>query len=289
MIPEGTPALFGPYGRNALALADRLPKYGANAAWFHEFDAEAFATCERHGLAACVEFQTFRADFAVHPELVPVGVDGQPIRYGPLVQGVCLSQQDFLEETEARLVAGLRRYEPTGVWLDYLSYAGWFEVPEPDLQESCFCSACIADFCAATGIDAVAPAEILRRHTARWRQHKCQRIAGFAAHYAGIIREQQPDCIIGAYMCPWTPEEFDGALGGIFGQDYALMAPAIDVFTPLIYAHKSGRPADWGRAFLEEAPRFLPAGRKVQLILDALDFPDSLMAVARIRRRWGIG
>jgi hypothetical protein len=275
------PALFfGPYGGNALAHGARLAEYGANAAWFHMFDERAFEACAGAGLAACVEFKTFRADFDARPELIPIGADGRPIRYGALVQGVCLSQTEFLAETEAALVAGVRAFRPAGIWLDYLTYAGWFEVPDPDLQESCFCPACIAEFCRGTGIDATTSAEILARHAGAWERHKCARVAGFAAHYARIIREHLPECVIGAYMCPWTPAEFDGALTRIFAQDYSLLAPSIDVFTPLIYGTKSGRPTSWGREFLEAAPAFVPAGTRVQLILDALDGPDSLRETA---------
>lgn len=284
-----TPPLFGPYGSAAIAYLDRFADYGANALWFHGFDAAAFEACQRHEIAACVEFKTFRADFAAHPELIPIGADGRPIRYGRLVQGVCLSQHDFLAETEAHLTAGLAAFEPAGIWLDYLTYAGWFEEPQPDLQESCFCPDCVADFCEATGLDATTPAQILLAHAAAWTRHKCARIAGFAARYAGLIRAALPGCIIGAYMCPWTPREFDGALTRIFAQDYALLAPAVDVFTPLIYAQKSGRPPEWGRQFLEAAPGFIPTDRKVQLILDVLDYPDSLLAVAESASRgWGI-
>ncbi|MEZ4867467.1 MAG: hypothetical protein R3C14_39440 [Caldilineaceae bacterium] len=271
-----TTPLFGPYGSNALTYIEEFARYGVNAAWFHGFDARAFAQCAQHGIAPCVEFKTFRTDFAAHPELIPIGVDGKPIRYGKLVQGVCLSQPAFLEETEENLLAGLRAYHPTGIWLDYLTYGGWFETPEPDLQESCFCPACVAEFCEATGIDATTPAIILRNHQAAWTRHKCERIAHYAAHYAQLIRTHLPDCIIGAYMCPWTPAEFDGALSRIFAQDYALLAPAIDVFTPLIYGVKSGRPASWGREWLAASATFVPTARKVQLILDALDFPASL-------------
>jgi hypothetical protein len=216
-------------------------------------------------------------------------VDGQPIRYGRLVQGVCLSQQWFLDETEANLAAGLAQYQPVGIWLDYLTYAGWFEEPQPDLQESCFCAACIADFCEATGLDATTPAQILATAHAQWTRHKCERVARYARHYAEMIRAALPSCVVGAYMCPWTPEEFDGALARIFAQDYALMAPAIDVFTPLIYGEKSGRPPRWGRDVLEQAPSYVPSERKVQLILDMLDFPDSLQAVAESSvPSWGV-
>lgn len=283
------PLLFGPYGSGALEHADQLARYGANAVWFHMFNPEAFETCQKHGIAACVEFKTFRADFNQHPELRPIGVDGVPIRHGGLVQGVCLSQRAFLEETEANLLTGVQAFQPTGIWLDYLTYAGWFETPEPDLQQSCFCPACVAEFCAATGLDATTPTEILARYREQWTRHKCERIASFARRYAEIIRQHLPNCIVGAYMCPWTPDEFDSALTQIFAQDYALLAPAIDVFTPLIYAKKSGRSADWGREFLEAAAAFVPQDREVQLILDALDFPESLLATAASRQpSWGI-
>lgn len=278
------PLLFGPYGSGALEYVDRLIAYGANACWFHMLDPEAFDLCAQHQIAPCVEFKTFRADFDAHPELVPIGADGRPIRYGALVQGICLSQQEYLEAIEEDLVSGVRDYKPAGIWLDYLTYAGWFETPEPDLQESCFCPDCIREFCEAEEIDATAPGEILERHASLWARHKCERVAGYAARYAGLIRDHLPHCVIGAYMCPWTPEEFNGALGRIFAQDYALLAPSIDVFTPLIYVEKSGRTAAWGREYLEASASFVPQNRKVQLILDALDFPDSLLALADSER-----
>jgi hypothetical protein len=281
--------LFGPYGSAALPFIDRFAVHGANAFWFHGFDAAAIEACERHNIAACVEFKTFRADFDVRPELIPIGVDGQPIRYGTLVQGVCLSQQAFLAETEAHLLDGLRRYAPAGIWLDYLTYAGWFETPDPDLQESCFCSACITDFCAATDIDATTPAQILAVAGDAWTRHKCERIARHAAHYTALIRAHHPECIVGAYMCPWTPDEYDGALARIFAQDYDLLAPSIDVFTPLIYAAKSGRATSWGRNFLAQTPSFVPHKRKVQLILDVLDYPESLLEMAAATpSSWGV-
>jgi hypothetical protein len=283
------PLLFGPYGRGALEHVGRFAENGANACWFHGFDEGAFETCERNGIAACVEFKTFRADFAASPELIPIGMDGRPIRYGRLVQGVCLSKRAFLEQIDAALAKGLRNFRPVGIWLDYLTYGGWFETPEPDLQESCFCADCIAEFCTTTGVDVTSPQEILARHADAWTRHKCERIAAFAARYAGMIRDNLPDCVVGAYMCPWFPDEFDGALARIFAQNYALLAPSIDVFTPLIYGEKSGRTAYWGRQFLDRAGEFVPQGRKVQLILDALDLPASLRETAAAAQpTWGL-
>ena len=129
----------------------------------------------------------------------------------------------------------------------------------------------------------------MARHADAWHRHKRQRIANLAKQYAEIIRAERPACLVGAYMCPWMPEAYHGALGNIFAQDYASLAPAIDVFTPLIYAHKSGQSADWGRRWLQEAPRFVPDNRRAQLILDALDGPESLIETARSARpTWGL-
>jgi hypothetical protein len=275
------PLLFGPYGSTAIPYIDRLSEYGANTLWFHGFDPEVFEACELTGITACVEFKTFRADFNKRPELIPIGVDGLPIRYGDLVQGVCLSQQDFLQETEGALLSGIMAYKPTGIWLDYLTYGGWFETPNPDLQESCFCPACIDDFCSTYDLDAVDPEKILNTYPDQWTTNKCVRIARFSAHYADLIRAHLPDCIIGAYMCPWNPGEFEGALRRIFAQDYELMASSIDIFTPLIYARKSGRRPEWGREFLGGMVDFIPQDRAVMLILDALDFPESLLTVSQ--------
>ncbi|MHB0858318.1 MAG: hypothetical protein ACYC5M_12195 [Anaerolineae bacterium] len=285
----GVPLLFGPYGRDALERIDLLPLFGANALWFHGFDDEAFEACGQYGIAPCVEYKTFRADFGAHPELIPIGADGRPIRYGRLVQGICLSQDEYLCGVEEGLREGVCTYMPAGIWLDYLTYAGWFETPSPDLQDSCFCPRCIAEFCESTGLDATTPEAILGRHADLWALHKTVRIAHLALHYAEIIRRHAPGCVVGAYMCPWRSDEYEGALGRIFGQDYDLLAPAIDVFTPLIYATKSGRPMDWGRTWLESTDGLVPPERKVQLILDALDGPETLHAVAAAARpTWGL-
>jgi hypothetical protein len=45
----------------------------------------------------------------------------------------------------------------------------------------------------------------------------------------------------------------------------------------------------WGRSFLEQAPTFAPPDRKVQLILDALDGPASLIETAAAAYpSWGL-
>ncbi|NHN29922.1 hypothetical protein [Paenibacillus agricola] len=174
------PLLFGPYGNGELPA--NIKDYGVNARWFHGFNEAAFDACAEQKLEACVEFKTFRADFQKHPELIPIGVDGKPIRYGRLVQGICLSQKDYLVEIEEQLLAGMKQFKPRGIWLDYLTYAGWFETSEPDLQESCFCRDCIADFCNSSAVDATAPEEILASYSEEWKHYKCRKIADLALH-----------------------------------------------------------------------------------------------------------
>ncbi|MBW7457035.1 hypothetical protein K0U00_23650, partial [Paenibacillus sepulcri] len=239
------PLLFGPYGSGQLPA--NIKDYGVNARWFHGFNEESFAACAEQKLEACVEFKTFRADFEEHPKLIPIGADGKPIRYGRLVQGICLSQKDYLAEIEEQLLAGMKQFKPGGIWLDYLTYAGWFETSQPDLQESCFCRDCIADFCDFADVDARTPKEILTGYPEEWTNYKCRKIAGLALHYSKLIKAVNPDCVVGAYMCPWTPDEFNGALTRIFAQHYDWLAYDFVVYTPIIYCSKSGRSPGWGR------------------------------------------
>ena len=272
--------LYGPYGTLSPEHVGRFRASEANAVWFHGFKPELFERCASAGAAPCVEFRTFRANFSERPELVPIGVDGKPIRYDRLVQGVCLSKNEFIAEREEELTAGLAEFEPEGVWLDYLTYAGWFETPDPDLQESCFCADCVSEFNQATGVDCRDPKTILSRHGAEWHAHKIDRIEAFGRRFAEIIRAARPGAIVGLYACPWYPEEFDGAITRIFGQDLSSLAGIFDVITPLLYAEKCGRPADWSAEYLARSGEFIPSAAVVAPILDMLDFPDCLTAVA---------
>ncbi len=57
----------------------------------------------------------------------------------------------------------------------------------------------------------------------------------------------------------------------------------------MIYAHKSGRGPEWARTLLEASPGFVPPECKVQLILDVLDYPESLEATAASSvPSWGV-
>lgn len=283
-MPIPTPILAGPYGTLSSENMPRFRDSEATAVWFHGFSEDLFERCVSAGAAACVEFRTFRDDLDERPELQPIGVDGKPLRRGRLFQGVCLSQTDFIAEREDELRAGLAAYDPAGVWLDYLTYPGWFETPEPDLQESCFCPACVAEFCEATSIDCRDPATILADHSRAWEQHACRRIARFAERFAEIIRTARPQAVVGVYACPWYPHEYDRALTRIFAQDFALLASQVDVITPLVYAKKCGRPSGWIGDYLLRAGDFIPDETRLEPIVDILDVPGTLEAIDKTCR-----
>ena len=81
--------LLGPYGSSSLPHIARLAEYGANALWFHGFDPAASRPLRGMILQPASSSRP-SGRFAARPELIPMGVDGRPIRYGSLVQGVCL-------------------------------------------------------------------------------------------------------------------------------------------------------------------------------------------------------
>lgn len=272
--------LFGPYGGITENEVDLFKSSAANTIWFHDFNETLFNLSEKISCNACVEFKTFRGDYKKNPKLLPLGIDGKRLQYSSMFQGICLSQHEYLQEIVENLINGLKKFTPYGIWLDYMTFGGWFETTAPDLQDSCFCSECINTFQNKYNIDISSPLEIRNKYYKEWIRYKSDTITDYAENYNAIIKKYAPDCIVGIYMCPWKPDEFSGALENIFGQNYRKLAPYTDFFTPLLYARKSGKPAEWGRRFLENSKQFIPDQSRAQLIIDFLDYPDSLQEIA---------
>ena len=200
--------LWGLYGRASVAHADRVKASGANALWFHGFDADAFEACARADLAPCVEVKTFRADFAKRPDLVPIGVDGKPIRYGaPRAGGL----------PEPRLLHGGDRDEPRlGA---RLLRAGGRVARLPDLRR-------LVRDAGARPAGELLLRRLHRRSSSRppestpgpprrsWAGTRSPgpttsagASPGWRRRYADLIRARRPGCVVGAYMCPWMPGE----------------------------------------------------------------------------------
>jgi hypothetical protein len=126
-----------------------------------------------------------------------------------------------------------------------------FEEPEPILPETCFCDHCLAAFSKESGIEisgesTAEKAEwILSTQDKQWREWRCMVIYDWSLEMRNILKEHNPDALLGLYHCPWNDQEFDGARYRILGLDYDLLKQTIDVFSPMVYHGRMGREASW--------------------------------------------
>ena len=233
----------------------RFDEDGINALFLSSgrIDGELIARAVEQGAAVYAEFATFRGDYLLekHPDVAPIGRDGLPIPKTKRFLGACPSAPQLLLDKKTVLRSLLRTQPVAGVWLDYLHFHCDFELPDPPLDQSCFCDRCLARFERDTGLhpEGRTTAEratwLLSRAPEAWTDWKCDVIASFAAEARRILDEERPGAKLGIYSCPWTDEEYGGALRSIVAGDIDRLHAIIDVFSPMVYQAKCGRPPEW--------------------------------------------
>jgi hypothetical protein len=215
--------------------------------------ANLLARARDEGAAVYAEFATFRGDYLLdkYPDVAPIGRDGLPISKTKRFLGACPSCPRLLLDKRTALRSLLREHPVAGVWLDYLHFHCDFELPNPPLDQSCFCDRCLARFARDTGLaprgrtTAERAAWILEAALPAWTGWKCDVVAGFAAEARAIIAEERPDARLGIFSCPWTDDEYGGALRTIVAEDLDRLHAIVDVFSPMVYQAKCGRSPGW--------------------------------------------
>lgn len=230
-------------------------EYGINALFVHSagVDADLIARSRAEGAAVYAEFGTFRGDYLLeqYPDIAPIGRNGLPIPRTKRFLGACPNHPQVLLAKMRALRRLVREHALAGVWLDYLHFHCDFELPDPPLDQSCFCDRCLTRFERETGLQPVGrtTAEraewILSNQPDAWTEWKCDLITAFAAEARAIIQEERPGTLIGVYSCPWTDQEYGGALRTIVAQDLDRLHSVVDVFSPMVYQVKCGRPPEW--------------------------------------------
>lgn len=233
----------------------RFDEDGINALFLSSgrLDAGVIQRARAQGAASYAEFATLRGDYLLekHPDVVPIGRDGLPIQKTKRFLGACPSAPRVLLEKQSALRNLVRDQPVAGVWLDYLHFHCDFELPEPPLDQSCFCDRCLTRFGRDTGLvplgrtTAERAEWLLSSAPDAWTDWKCSVIAGFAAEARRILDEERPGTKLGIYSCPWTDDEYGGALRSIVAEDIDRLHAIVDVFSPMVYHAKCGRLPEW--------------------------------------------
>lgn len=60
-----------------------------------------------------------------------------------------------------------------------------------------------------------------------------------------ILRENQPNALLGAFYCAWFPQDHGGALFNILGIDVPSLAERVNVLAPMLFHRMLARPVSW--------------------------------------------
>lgn len=211
------------------------------------------------GLKVFAEFPLLNGKDYVdkHPEAWAIDNNGDRVQPASWFMGVCPTEPGFRQYRMVEMRELLGNYDIDGVWLDYVHWHAQFEEPEPILPETCFCENCIRTFEASSGIDVPdadtkeQAAWILTNYNAVWREWRCSVITEWVRDARIIVKQVDPDALLGLYHCPWDDNEFEGARYRILGLDYNMLKEVTDVFSPMVYHGRIGRTPEWVKENIE--------------------------------------
>lgn len=223
------------------------------------------------------------------PDSAPVDEYGSAMGSDEWYVPLCPNNARVRAHRFADLRSMLERYEDAvhGIWLDFVRYPLRWEVPQPNLVQTCFCDQCLALFFAHPLREYVVDERttvirsILYEHLDAWIEWKCQRIAGFVQDIRDFLRTQRPDLRLGLFALPWRLSDHNAAIRAIVGQDVALLGGRVDVISPMVYHRLCGQSPTWIADVVEEIRTRSCAD--ILPIIQTIDAPGSLSA-ADLRR-----
>lgn len=265
----------------------KLNELGINAVFVHDksINSELMLRARKEKVKVYAEFATLNGKGYVenHPEAWAIDSSGNKVQAATWFMGVCPSDPGFRTHRIEALKHLLDQYDVAGVWMDYVHWHAQFEDPEPILPETCFCDKCIRNFQQESGINVAGKntsdkaAFILLKHDSAWRNWRCEVIAGWAKEFRQVIKQHNPELLLGLYHCPWNDEDFNQARYRILGLDYSLLMEHVDVFSPMVYHKRMGRSPEWVKENIEWFSKIV-GGKRIWPIVQAHNDPGKIDA-----------
>jgi len=256
--PEPRPwiSIRGLYGGFPRAIFDRgktPADYGVNAIWIGSGGLKTDEIRRAHdlGLKVYAEFNSMHSAGYLkdHPDAAPIGSDGKPCPPPHGWQGVSAFHAGYRKDRMDEFRRVLETFEIDGIWLDYHhAHASW-ERNEPDLPDTDFCPAALEQFTARTGIvlppDIPASArQLLGPLRNAWTTFRCDVFTDWVREYHEIRNAVRPQALLGTFHCPWSPEDYDGAIRHKLAIDLPAQARYVDVFSIMPYHARFGHAKD---------------------------------------------
>jgi hypothetical protein len=250
-------AIRGMYGGVPTQLLEggRSPAdSGINAVWVGSgaLDSTPIETLRRQGVKVFAEFNTMHDASYLndHPDARPVGADGRPCPPPDGWQGVCPTHPGYRAARMEAFRRALADHAIDGIWLDYHhAHASW-EQAAPNLPDTCFCNRCLDRFERETGLDlpegptSDRARRLLGPLKDRWVAWRCGIFTDWVRQFRALRDETRPSALLGTFHCPWSEDDFGGALRQKLAIDLKAQAAYLDVLSPMPYHARFGHPDD---------------------------------------------
>lgn len=245
--------IYGGFPSEMLERGKTPADYGINAVWVGSggLKQEEIDRYHRLGVKVFAEFNSMHhaAYLKEHPDAAPIGPDGRPSPPPYNWQGVSPFHAGYRKNRMDEFRRILETFEIDGIWLDYHhAHASW-ERDEPALPDTDFAPAALKQFSEKTKIalpDEVPAAAklLLGKYRDEWTQFRCDVFTDWVREYREILNATRPKALLGTFHCPWSPEDYDGAIRHKLAIDLAAQAPYLDVLSIMPYHARFGHAQD---------------------------------------------
>ncbi len=237
------------------SVPDWLQGMGINTVFVSpDENPSILAALRKAGIVCLQEFTVFagRSLYRDHPQWRPVAPDGEELKPDGWYYGLSPNHPELRQKRLDDFRQRLQNPHIQGIWLDFIRYAVRWEKFQPTLIDNCFSPASLRQFEQFAGIrlspsDSVAEKStvILSQHRSAWVDFKVNTIASWVEEACRIRDRERPEVWIGLFAVPWLPDDFDGAIRNIAGQDFKILAENVDVFSPMVYHRLCGKTTPW--------------------------------------------
>lgn len=245
--------IYGGYPREILQRGETPAAYGIDAIWVGSGSLHASEIDRYHGLGLKVfaEFNSMHSESYLkdHPDAAPIGPDGKPSPAPHGWQGVSPFHEGYRRDRMQEFRRILTAFEIDGVWLDYHhAHASW-EREDPSLPDTDFSPTALRRFTEQTGITlptdtAAAAAVLLGKEREAWTDFRCAVFTDWVREYRDVLNDARPGALLGTFHCPWSPDEYDGAIRHKLAIDLVAQRPYLDVFSIMPYHARFGHADD---------------------------------------------
>ncbi len=262
------PSMAAFEGLSDVEIGARLRASGCDGVFMH---SPTPAWCEAlhvSGLQVYAALGIFSGKglWARFPEARPVKADGTLVTkvewYEPVIPTLPALRAQRLEDLEALIQAA----PLDGVWLDAIRWPSFWEHQPPLMYETSFDPMTLAQFQKALQTrndqqkaipdlsQAATAADWIATHaTDAWYAWRCRQIETFFMEARARLQQHRPTALLGIFTVPWTDADFDANyrtgsapnVHHVIGQDLTLLAPHVDVISPMVYHRMCVRPPAW--------------------------------------------